>query len=543
MDIQPPAKKQRTASLDSNKCALCQKPLDFKGRHQDFTRNPTSDGLKTLFAALEIRKDEASQRLLPFKEDILLGKVKIAFHRTCRATITSKHNLKSSSEVDNEETNNQTSSSIPRLTREENAGFRIRQDCFICGRSKKKGEKLTPISTGTGESTRQKVMSAAMERADSIVNLRMISHPDLFAFDAKYHRSCYAAYLSERNISAARRKSDECKKDDPAFIEIVADLESKVLSKQKAVTTLSQLKLDYGNRCHSQGTEREIFSWKLKERLKKHFGDRLVFIEQRGQSDLVCSSMVTVGDALKKAADLNRHVQSQEEMEMLTFSSENSDLDERSVLHSAAGILRDKMATIKDSQLFYEPSTHINIEACSSFVPDALYNFISWLTDGDSYRDVTGSSDSDADNKSLEALAICHNIISKSRQVRTPITMGLGIYIHHEFGSKQLVENLNSLGHCISYDEVRRFLSSAALDQQQTATYVPRGLTVDGHIIDAAIDNFDKNEDTLDGKATTHAMAAVVYKRGQALTEEMSQLPRIQQKTLRIDQDDDILLR
>ena len=33
-------------------------------------------------------------------------------------------------------------------------------------------------------------------------------------------------------------------------------------------------------------------------------------------------------------------------------------------------------------------------------------------------------------------------------------------------------------------------------------------------MIDAAIDNFDQNEDTLDGKNTTHSMAIVVYRRG-----------------------------
>lgn len=32
-------------------------------------------------------------------------------------------------------------------------------------------------------------------------------------------------------------------------------------------------------------------------------------------------------------------------------------------------------------------------------------------------------------------------------------------------------------------------------------------------MIDAAIDNFDQNENTLDGEATTHALTAVIHKR------------------------------
>ena len=46
-------------------------------------------------------------------------------------------------------------------------------------------------------------------------------------------------------------------------------------------------------------------SWKLKENLKKSFKEKLVCIEQRGKSDTVCSSEVTVGDALCKASELN----------------------------------------------------------------------------------------------------------------------------------------------------------------------------------------------------------------------------------------------
>ncbi|KAJ4939568.1 hypothetical protein JOQ06_029013 [Pogonophryne albipinna] len=79
------------------------------------------------------------------------------------------------------------------------------------------------------------------------------------------------------------------------------------------------------------------------------------------------------------------------------------------------------------------------------------------------------------------------------------------------------------MGHCVSYTEVRQFLTSVATDQisrTESGVYIPTGLTgVTEHgIVDAAIDNFDQNEDTLDGKQTTHAMASVVYRRGHVST-------------------------
>lgn len=74
----------------------------------------------------------------------------------------------------------------------------------------------------------------------------------------------------------------------------------------------------------------------------------------------------------------------------------------------------------------------------------------------------------------------------------------------------------------MSYDEVRQFLTSAAADQLQRSkrVYIPNGLTrsTEHGMIDAAIDNFDQNEETLDGKNTTHCMAIVVYRRGDDAT-------------------------
>ena len=97
----------------------------------------------------------------------------------------------------------------------------------------------------------------------------------------------------------------------------------------------------------------------------------------------------------------------------------------------------------------------------------------------------------------------------------------MAIELHHDFGSKQLVENLNTLGHCVSYNEVRRFLTSAAVDlgNQVRNFLLPRGLenvrSEDGSpVMDSAIDNFDQNEETLDGKSTTHALAGVLFLRG-----------------------------
>ncbi|ROK35793.1 hypothetical protein DPX16_17536 [Anabarilius grahami] len=89
------------------------------------------------------------------------------------------------------------------------------------------------------------------------------------------------------------------------------------------------------------------------------------------------------------------------------------------------------------------------------------------------------------------------------------------------------------MGHCVSYTEVRHSLTSVAADQisrTESGVYIPTGLTgvAEHGIVDAAIDNFDQNEDTLDGKHTTHAMA---IGKATALTRLKTHLCELQEMT------------
>jgi len=90
----------------------------------------------------------------------------------------------------------------------------------------------------------------------------------------------------------------------------------------------------------------------------------------------------------------------------------------------------------------------------------------------------------------------------------------------------------------VSYDEVRHFLTSVAIDEANGTgdVYIPKRLQNlrsinDMPVVDAAIDNFDQNEAMLDGKSTTHAIAAVLFHRGDTQPDDQS-IPRLQKKAL-----------
>lgn len=531
MDLQIENHVKRKKIIDDKHCVLCEKSLDKESSKNPVVKNASKEGLQSLLDAAEIRKDQVYDLLWPVKDDILSLKVKVLFHKNCRANYTSKHNLqciKRKQEILHSSPQKHEESYLAprRLSRASTSDFNIREQCFICGKGEKKDNKLTQVSTGTGEATRSKVLSAAEERLDDEVKLRMLSYPDLFAFDAKYHRTCYSHYISDRNIKAARKKVEselEFTSYDTALNILTKELKGSIFSSRKTVLSLKDLNARFIEILGSSGaSETNYASWKLKQKLKAFYGERLSFIQRPGLTDLVCSSSVTVGDALKKASELQSELEESDrpmiEDESVNFVQDNENL----ILHRAAGILRERMRTIETKRDEYVGSDGIKVEECRKFVPDTLYDFISWCTSTKDYENVVSSSDNDDNSKgpNLKVLSICHGIISLGRNIDTPMQLGLANQVFHEFGSKKLVELLSSLGHTVAYDEVRTFITSIASDQLSKTddVYVPHGIRpIDVNdtctFVDAAIDNFDLNEDSLDGKRTTHAMASVIYQR------------------------------
>lgn len=164
-----------------------------KTKNDLVVKQPTPGGLNAIINACQLRKDYVYETLWPIRDDILNLNIKVAFHKSCRTKYTSKSNLPKSDCADHEQQCGASVSTQPsRLSRTETSGFDIQRDCFICGKTKNKGEKLTPLTTGTGQNTREKVLLAAEERQDQQIHMQMLCYPDLFAYDARYHRTCYS---------------------------------------------------------------------------------------------------------------------------------------------------------------------------------------------------------------------------------------------------------------------------------------------------------------------------------------------------------------
>lgn len=122
---------------------------------------------------------------------------------------------------------------------------------------------------------------------------------------------------------------------------------------------------------------------------------------------------------------------------------------------------------------------------------------------------------------------------TRPRSLIVPLQIGLAVQMHHTFGSRFLIDSLNSCGISSSYSEVKKYELNAAITQK---TDIPEALT-SSHLQYIA-DNVDHNIRTIDGHGTFHGMGIVAsvtpgFKRNSTVprvnvdTEELKKLANI----------------
>ena len=172
---EPPAKKKKNSYED--RCIFCEGSLTKVRGDNPVVANPTIDGLKSILSAANNRQDDVFTRLSPIADDILNKNIKIRYHQKCRANYNAKRTscyARKRAAVSDDK--NETLPGLPRLRRLDTSKFNVRTDCFVCGSSYERKEKLTEIAVGTGESTRRHVLDAAIERNDEEIKTRMLWH-------------------------------------------------------------------------------------------------------------------------------------------------------------------------------------------------------------------------------------------------------------------------------------------------------------------------------------------------------------------------------
>lgn len=215
------------------------------------------------------------------------------------------------------------------------------------------------------------------------------------------------------------------------------------------------------------------------------------------------SSKISLQDVINSAA-VKLHTSSHQ-----VTSDESSS---RNCLFEAAKLIKHDVKECKSISTKPLDVDDFNENTVRSLVPENLYWLPRWIVGPT--LDIEDTSTID-DRK---ILSIAQDIIhcSSNARVKTPKHVGLAISTHHLTSSKQMITLLNRMGHCISYDEMKSVDASLATEvlaqSEEYGTVLPSNI-VPGSFVQMGSDNNDFNDETVDGKNTTHVTTMVVYQK------------------------------
>ena len=161
---------------------------------------------------------------------------------------------------------------------------------------------------------------------------------------------------------------------------------------------------------------------------------------------------------------------------------------------------------------------HINLGRSREMMPDSLYTFLHWVLCKDVNPYVVKNRGA-AEERHILTLSQDMIHCASHARIKTPKYVGLAMSVRHLTGAKQLINMLNIMGHCSSYEDVEAVDIGLSIAREMIAqsnnhlvVITPSNISP-GAFVQAAADNNDINEETLDGKHTTHSTSVVLYQK------------------------------
>ena len=160
----------------------------------------------------------------------------------------------------------------------------------------------------------------------------------------------------------------------------------------------------------------------------------------------------------------------------------------------AAGILRDKTRMMQ-----YDNSTYPSFSSRdnSSIVPNELDRFLHGLI-----KIKSKAEDQTSTNRRCSSIAEAIIAAARPRSFVSPLLLAISSFIYRKYAAKELITILHKLGFAEGYDEIER-LNTAFLE----ADGMQQGFS--GSFLQTLWDNSDKNERTLTGFDTFHALGGI----------------------------------
>ena len=417
------------------------------------------------------RHDDATRIRIQAVLDSEGEQATVELHKGCYCSFTSKTHIKQlvakkrkDDSIDIDEV------PVSRIRRSQVEDFDIKKQCLFCAKACEPVDPKHPDRWNRVVQCERKGLKDAHPFKDVVlqccdrndawsteVEIRCHGVHDLAAAEAQYHIRCYDEF---RKIPT---NVDHC---SILQCEAMKLLFHEMYTNRKLCTWTSVELHDKYVSYGGQLTRKQMFN-----KLVTHLGDEVVVLCIEG-----CASIVGFRELVGNILKISK---------VDTVDEEKEDVLVRKITAEARAIPSNKNYDIGDF-------TYAKTKQHTS---DTLLRFISKLiTNGE----VTKSS-----------LSLSQSIQYCMTNTRNQTTLGLGVKLHHKFGSSDLIHILNQHGYTVSYDEVLRFRKSAARYVSNNAATLHRmmGLSRTVGLVFGWYDNFDLLLSTPNGRRETHAMA------------------------------------
>ena len=141
-------------------------------------------------------------------------------------------------------------------------------------------------------------------------------------------------------------------------------------------------------------------------------------------------------------------------------------------------------------------------------VPDLVQNFLKFLIGGPDSRKW------DLESRKRRIKSISQDVVfSTTSGIKKPSNhLQLGLAIKSLTGSRNVVEILNRMGHCVSYSTVGELETELTFEANENSKETPFGMkTTPEFNTGIAWDNFDRFVETKSGKDTLHDTVGIAY--------------------------------
>ncbi|CAB3983850.1 Hypothetical predicted protein [Paramuricea clavata] len=442
----------------------------------DCLRKAQVPSVEKFIYASNICKDDCFDRL-HIDIDNLTSR-EILWHNSCYASYTSERNLRS---LSTGQTGSPQVNEVS-LKSQRNRPLIDWTKCIFCrNASRKRDFKLINIVTFEACNS---IRTAAEARGKEEL-LPVLRTVDLIASEGKNHKSCHASYVSKANIKSQCINGKPVNEYQDSFAEFLDIIRPEIL-KGKVYNTNYLLQL-YKDMLTKRDVNADSYTrQKLKLCLKLVFNDSLVFHQPHGSTkpEIVYSSSISllgvINIATRTTENTTTSVAAQNE-----FIRDDPN-ESIKIINKAAVIFRNDLSMCKGIKIDSLSLEDLHIQKARTRIPDNLYWLVRYMVSLEVYA---ADQSPKASNVSHERkiLMICQDVVHAASNARVKLPKHVSLALANE---------------------------TIARSELNEGVIIPSNISP-GVFVHMAADNNDFNEETIDGKNTTHATTFVAFERKQ----------------------------